>query len=115
MGGQLIAAIADEATVTGLLLAGIGHKSAGQSNYLVVTDKTTRTQLEEAFEKFTKRRPDVAIVLITQVVANQIRYLIDAYDETVPTVLEIPSKDHPYDPKADTIMKRINLMLGLEA
>jgi V-type H+-transporting ATPase subunit F len=27
-------------------------------------------------------------------------------------VLEIPSKDTPYDPEQDYIMQRINLMLG---
>ena len=111
-GGQLIAVIGDEDTVTGMLLAGVGHKNAAGQNYLVVTEKTTRAAIEDAFRKFTKR-PDVAIVLINQHVAANIRYLLDAYDETIPTVLEIPSKDHPYDPKADTIMRRVNAMLGL--
>jgi V-type H+-transporting ATPase subunit F len=100
---SLIAVIGDEDTVTGLLLAGVGHKNAAGQNYLVVNDKTTRVQIEEAFTNYTKKRPDVA----------SIRYLIDAYQDTIPTVLEIPSKDHPYDPKADTIMKRVNLMLGI--
>jgi V-type H+-transporting ATPase subunit F len=111
---SLIAVIGDEETVTGLLLAGVGHKNAAGQNYLVVNDKTTRSQIEDAFTSFTKKRPDVAIVLINQHVASSIRYLIDAHKETLPTVLEIPSKDHPYDPKADSIMKRVNLMLGLD-
>ena len=153
---SLIAVIGDEDTVTGLLLAGVGHKNAAGQNYLVVNDKTTRAQIEEAFTNYTKKRPDVAIVLINQHVASSIRYLIDAHKETIPTVLEIPSKDRkssllpcsqfhrvgfceslasphtvvlyflptasficcclfvdPYDPKSDSIMKRVNLMLGL--
>jgi V-type H+-transporting ATPase subunit F len=30
----------------------------------------------------------------------------------IPTVLEIPSKDVPYDPEQDTIMQRVNMVLG---
>ena len=55
-GGQLIAVIGDEDTVTGMLLAGVGHKNAAGQNYLVVTEKTTRAAIEGAFRKFTKRR-----------------------------------------------------------
>jgi len=29
-------------------------------------------------------------------IANEIRHVIKAYSKTIPTVLEIPSKDHPY-------------------
>ena len=111
-GGQLIAVIGDEDTVTGMLLAGVGHKNSVGQNYMVVTEKTTRSAVEECFHKFTKR-PDVAIVLINQHVASSIRHLLDGYEQTIPTVLEIPSKDHPYDPKSDTIMRRVNAMLGL--
>ena len=45
-------------------------------------------------------------------VADDIRHLLTAYDKTIPTILEIPSKDQPYDPSKDYIMKRVNLMLG---
>ena len=95
---SLIAVIGDEDTVTGMLLAGVGHKNAAGQNYLVVNDKTTRAQIEEAFTNYTKKRPDVAIVLINQHVASSIRYLIDAHKETIPTVLEIPSKDRKSSP-----------------
>jgi V-type H+-transporting ATPase subunit F len=30
-------------------------------------------------------------------VADAIRETVDDYDQAFPTVLEIPSKDHPYD------------------
>jgi len=39
-------------------------------------------------------------------IAEEIRHLIDAYTKPVPSVLEIPSKDMPYDPSKDTILKR---------
>lgn len=35
-----------------------------------------------------------------------IRYVIDTHTTPVPAVLEIPSKDHPYDPSKDSILRR---------
>ena len=35
-----------------------------------------------------------------------IRHVIDRYDKAIPSVLEIPSKDHPYDPTKDSILRR---------
>ena len=32
--------------------------------------------------------------------------------KTIPTILEIPSKEHPYDPEQDFIMQRVNMFLG---
>ncbi|KAJ2348555.1 H(+)-transporting V1 sector ATPase subunit F [Coemansia erecta] len=108
----LIAAIGDEDTVTGLLLAGIGDIDTHQrANFLVVDSKTTQEQIEEAFTSFTKRK-DVAIVLINQHIADDIRGILDEYSAAFPTVLEIPSKDHPYDPAKDSVLKRVQLLLG---
>lgn len=45
-------------------------------------------------------------------VANEIRHLLNDYDKTIPTVLEIPSKDHPYDLEQDSVMQRVNMMMG---
>ena len=45
-------------------------------------------------------------------IANDIRHLLRDYTKTIPTVLEIPSKDLPYDPEQDYIMQRVNMMLG---
>ena len=33
-------------------------------------------------------------------------YYFDAYDEIIPTVLEIPSKQHPYSIEKDSVMQR---------
>ncbi|KAJ2300543.1 H(+)-transporting V1 sector ATPase subunit F, partial [Coemansia sp. RSA 2706] len=99
-------------TVTGLLLAGIGDIDAHQrSNFLVVDSKTTQEQLEEAFTSFTKRK-DIAIILINQHIAEDIREMLDEYNEAFPTVLEVPSKDHPYDPSKDSVLKRVQLLFG---
>ena len=39
-------------------------------------------------------------------IAEMIRHLIDGHDKPIPAVLEIPSKDHPYDPTKDSILRR---------
>ena len=54
------------------------------------------SEIEEAFADFTKERKDIAIVLISQYVADKIRPLVDRYAQAFPALLEIPSKDHPY-------------------
>lgn len=67
--------------------------------------------MEEAFTNFTQR-DDVGIILINQHVANDIRHVLKDYNQTIPTVLEIPSKEYPYDPEQDYIMQRVNMYLG---
>lgn len=63
--------------------------------------------VEEAFEDLTTRR-DIAVLLINQHVANMVREKIVSYTAILPALLEIPSKDHPYDPAKDTILQRVN-------
>ncbi|KAK9717135.1 H(+)-transporting V1 sector ATPase subunit F [Basidiobolus ranarum] len=109
---NFIAVLGDEDTVTGLLLAGVGHIDSRQkSNFLVVDAKTTLAAIEEAFLEFTRRK-DIAIVLINQHVAEDIRELIDNHDQAFPTVLEIPSKDQPYDPAKDSVLRRVQRLFG---
>ncbi|KAK4061228.1 V-type proton ATPase subunit F [Trichoderma harzianum] len=101
-------------SVTGLLLAGIGHITAGadaQKNFLVVDSKTETAAIESAFESFTERK-DIGIVLINQHVADRIRHRVDTYTAAFPTVLEIPSKDHPYDPEKDSVLRRVRRLFG---
>lgn len=45
-------------------------------------------------------------------VAEKIRHRVDAYNEAFPSLLEIPSKDHPYDPEKDSVMKRVRKLFG---
>lgn len=99
---------------------------------------TTVTQVEDAFKHFTSR-PDIAIILITQSVrvwraigvvvvasaliltspsppqiAEDIRPLLDSHTAVTPAVLEIPSKDQPYDPAKDSILKRARGLFSAE-
>ncbi|KAK5138103.1 H(+)-transporting V1 sector ATPase subunit F [Meristemomyces frigidus] len=85
---------------------------SSQKNYLVVDAKTELATIEGAFESFTRGRRDIAIVLINQHIADKIRPKVDGYAEAFPAVLEIPSKDHPYDPERDSVMKRVRKLFG---
>ncbi|KAK0742214.1 ATPase, V1 complex, subunit F [Apiosordaria backusii] len=112
---QFLAVIGDEDSVTGLLLAGIGHVTSppdNQKNFLVVDSKTENSAIEAAFDRFTTERKDIGIVLINQHIADRIRYRIDTYTQAFPTVLEIPSKDHPYDPEKDSVLRRVRRLFG---
>jgi V-type H+-transporting ATPase subunit F len=92
-------------------LAGVGHRTATGSNFLIVNPDTQQKVVEETFLGFSTRE-DVGIILINQHVANTIRHVLKNYTATIPTVLEIPSKEHPYDPEQDYIMQRVNMYLG---
>ncbi|GAA5843082.1 hypothetical protein JCM5353_000908 [Sporobolomyces roseus] len=108
----LIATIGDEDTITGLLLAGTGHiDGRGKKNFMVVDAKTSVSTIESAFAEFTERN-DIAILLINQHVADQIRPIVEKYEQAFPALLEIPSKDHPYDPSKDSVLKRVKKLFG---
>ncbi|KAK3176781.1 H(+)-transporting V1 sector ATPase subunit F [Lepraria neglecta] len=112
---HFLAVIGDEDSVTGLLLAGIGHVTQppdAQKNFLVVDAKTEISTIEQAFDNFTQKRKDIAILLINQHIAEKIRNRVDTYTEAFPAVLEVPSKDHPYDPEKDSVLRRVRRLFG---
>lgn len=112
--GKLIAVIGDEDTCTGFLLGGIGELDKQRKpNYLLVDKSTSVADIEEAFKSFTTR-DDIAIILINQNIAEMIRLVIDRYSQPIPAVLEIPSKDHPYDSNKDSILRRAKRMFAAE-
>lgn len=45
-------------------------------------------------------------------VAELIRDVVDKFQEAFPAVLEIPSKDHPYDPEKDSVLRRVRKLFG---
>ena len=89
---------------------------------------TTRAEIEEAFVNFMKRE-DIGIILINQYVrvpvsyyrqiwryffrqiGDEIRHLLDQNTASIPAVLEIPSKEHPYDPSKDSILRRAKVLI----
>lgn len=102
-------------SVTGLLLAGVGHVTEppdSQRNFLVVDQKTDTPAIEEAFDRFTQERKDIAILLINQHIADRIRHKVDTYTAAFPSLLEIPAKDHPYDPEKDSVLRRVRRLFG---
>ncbi|KAL2012575.1 hypothetical protein VTN00DRAFT_100 [Thermoascus crustaceus] len=112
---QFLAVIGDEDSVTGLLLAGVGHVTDppdSQRNFLVVDSKTETSTIEKAFHNFTRERKDIGVLLINQHIAERIRSAVDSYTEAFPAVLEIPSKDHPYDPEKDSVLRRVRRLFG---
>ncbi|PIA29483.1 hypothetical protein AQUCO_06000086v1 [Aquilegia coerulea] len=48
-------------------------------------------------------------------VANMIRFLVDSYNKPIPAILEIPSKDHPYDPTHDSVLSRVKYLFSSES
>lgn len=46
------------------------------------------------------------LCFIASQIAEMIRHVLDRYEKPIPAVLEIPSKDHPYDPTKDSILRR---------
>jgi len=109
----LVSIIGDEDTVTGFLLAGIGHRDRKNNlNFLVVDpEKTKHEEIALKFKELSERK-DIYVILITQTIAQEVRYLIKDYNQTIPTILEIPSKNAPYDESKDLIMQRVKKMLG---
>ena len=128
----LVAVIGDEDTTTGFILAGIGavpeginaenttnedHAKQsditnGKNFYIYDENKNTADDLLQVFETFTNKRKDIALILINQHIANKIRPQLDAFTDPFPAVLEIPSKDHPYDPEQDSVLKKVKKLMG---
>jgi len=111
-----VAVIADEQTVCGLILAGAGAVDGqGQKSFFVVDAQARPSDVAACFEDYTKKRPDIGMVLITQDVASQIRNFLDDFSRSgqlFPTILEIPSKNKPYDANKDPIMQRVQMFFG---
>jgi len=110
--GKLLAVIGDEDTVVGFMLGGIGQlNKARKPNYFIVDKNAAVSEIEETFKTFVSR-DDIAIILINQHVAEMIRYTVDQHTASIPAVLEIPSKEMPYDPSKDSILNRARGMFN---
>lgn len=105
-GTLLVAAIGDASTITGLLLTGMGERNdRGVKNFLIIERNTTDEEIDQTLRSFLQR-PDIGIVLISQGAAERVRNVIVEHEATIPTILEIPGDDAPYDPEKDTIVVR---------
>ena len=105
-GTLLVAAIGDSSTITGLLLTGMGERNdRGVKNFMIIERNTTDEEIDTTLRGFLAR-PDIGIVLISQGAAERVRNVIVEHEATIPTILEIPGDDAPYDPEKDTIVVR---------
>ena len=67
--------------------------------------------VEAAFARFL-RDANVSVVLVTQEVSDRfLRETISQREEIYPVILEIPSKEKPYDPVKDVVMQRAHRLL----
>lgn len=113
---RLCAIVGDEDTVQGFLLAGAGDNDPRKTkgvNYFVVAKTTPLADIEAAFSHLLKRS-DIGVILICQHVANDIRHVIAEHKEALPCVLEIPSKDEPYNSEKDEVLTKISRSLGVK-
>ena len=110
-GTLLVSAIGDRTTITGLLLTGMGERNLkNQTNFLIVDKDTDDETIETTLRSFLERS-DIGIVLISQNVAERVRNIIVEHNKVLPTILEIPSNDTPYEADKDTIVKRAAAIL----
>ena len=82
----------------------------GQSNFLSVERNTTDDKIEAKLLELLKRS-DIGVILISQNIAERVRRTIELHTEFVPTILEIPAKDHLYEPEKDPIVLRAASLL----
>lgn len=54
----------------------------------------------------------VFILSVLRQIAEEIRHLINVYEQTIPTILEIPSKNAQYDETKDSVVQRVLKLLG---
>lgn len=80
---------------------------------MVVDKNTLPADIEATFQGFLKR-DDIDIILINQNIAELIRHAIDAHTAPIPAILEIPSKDQPYDANKDSILRRAKGLYSAE-
>jgi V-type H+-transporting ATPase subunit F len=64
------------------------------------------------YDQLWRRETRNQTILTCAQVAEQIRDTVDRYQEAFPAVLEIPSKDHPYDPEKDSVLRRVRRLFG---
>jgi len=112
--GKLIGVIGDEDTCVGFLLGGVGELDKNrQPNFMVVDKNSSVSDIEDTLKSFI-RRDDIDIILINQTVAEMVRHVLDSHSAPLPAILEIPSKDSPYDPNKDSILRRAKGMFSAE-
>lgn len=87
-------------------MAGTGNYSQRrhETNFFVYNEnETSLSELEEAVRGFLNKE-NIAILLIVQYLAEKVRHVLDSFDRKLPAIIEIPNKDHQYNPDRDSIL-----------
>ena len=71
----------------------------------------TQANVENNFDRFLTDS-SISVILITQEVSEKyLKEKITKREEIYPVILEIPSKEKPYDPVKDMVMQRAHRLL----
>ena len=92
------------------MLTGFAENNHGKTNYLAVDHDTKNEEIEAKLLELIDRK-DIGIILISKNIAERVRKIIVDHTEAIPTILEIPAKDHPYEQAKDTIIERAAILL----
>eukprot|EP00826_Nyctotherus_ovalis_P009421 TRINITY_DN12487_c0_g1_i1.p1 TRINITY_DN12487_c0_g1~~TRINITY_DN12487_c0_g1_i1.p1 ORF type:complete len:100 (+),score=31.36 TRINITY_DN12487_c0_g1_i1:247-546(+) len=84
----------------------MGEKNKkGQPNFMIVDKDTHRQDIVNMFTALTSRE-DIGVILICQNIANEIKDVILEYNKIIPAIMEIPSKELPYDTQKDSVLQK---------
>ena len=88
-----IGILADEATITGFLLAGAGCITSGnQKNFCVVDQSMSKADVEAVFEEM-RDNPNISIVMVSNGVMETIKDTIAECDLRGKVIMPFPTKD----------------------
>ncbi|WZY77507.1 hypothetical protein YC2023_023891 [Brassica napus] len=123
----LIAMIADELcpsvsyfvscvqdTVVGFLMAGIDNVDIKRKTNDLIVDSSTLFFFSFSFTLFFFVN-SLANTLFFSLLKVHFFLVSKKHDEKIPCVLEIPSKDHPYDPAHDSVLSRVKYLFSAES
>jgi len=116
----IMSVIADESTVTGFLLTGLGQRDvSGKTNYYMTSKETTDDDLDAVVSGYIAD-PKIGIIFIAQNLAERCKNVINEHlndeEKILPTIMEIPSKEAEYDPTKDSMLvQAATKLFGSEA
>lgn len=88
-----IGILADEATITGFLLAGAGCIGSGKhKNFCVVDQSMSKADVEAAFEEL-RDDPSISIIMVSNGVMETIKDTIAECDLRGKVIMPFPTKD----------------------
>ena len=83
----LVGIIADETTVTGFLLTGMGERTKeGKKNYFIVDKDVTDEDIARDLKELLNRT-DIGVIFVSQTVAARVPHVINEHEAIIPTIL----------------------------